>query len=533
MPRLWQRAGNDVIATAGLLAITLILWLPFGLAVPFWADAWGVMGLTDQGAVVQNTIRPFVNVPYAIAQLLSPNLFADLNFVLVVLFFGKAFFLYLLLKRLGKSRALAFAAAALVLIIPADTAIFNDGTFSIHFALCAYVAAIYCLIAYWQDRRWYFLILMGVALALTTGIYETVYPLLLFTPVLLVWQEGRISRRVIQVASFWYMVPFIMVIRLIAMARQNPGEIAYQSNLFAGISLSDLTPTFLNVYRIHFVDGWLRTQGTAYPTYVIAAALIGGLLCWWLLHHQPKLDWRTLLLFVVGGLVVIALGYAPYFPTTLRPATARTFFYSSLGAAVTGAALFLILAQLLPAKSFIYAVLIGVLVGLGMIQLLDQHHLYEQLGQNEVQLLRQITTQVPLIQPNSAIMVIDNSADHKVKSAFVSASYYFENILRVIYHDSTLGGVICSSHDETPSGIFEEQCDLKADRVILTFHGIVHLQQVYSRVVAFRLQPDGRLKLITSLAPDVADAQGYNPYLLIDQSAPFSQRMSAMLWGNQ
>ena len=424
---------DDWIVAIGLLLIVAILWLPFGIAVPFWADSWQcTSSLIRAGMLQPENARPLVAIPFVIGQSLSPNLFVGENLLLAGLLFAKSWLLYLILKRLLKHRAIAFGAASLLLIYPADEAIFNLGTINIHFDVASYLLAVYLLLWLWQERRWVLLPFIGLALGLTTGIYEAAYPLIIFTPLLLLWQEKRFSRRLVTVSLLWYVVPLAVTARLVLITSRNQTAVSYQSGLFRGIVPQEVFSTFWNVYHIHFADGWQRYPSVTYPQPTLAAMVIAAVICWWLSRHSTPISLKTLGLVIAGGLVVIGLGYVVYFPTALRDAVDRTFFFSSVGAAIVTAALLWAVAQFLQGKRLIYAGMIAFFVGLGTIQLLNQHMIADEQGRAELPVLKAIITQVPLIQSNTLVLVIDESDDHQLGGIFVSISFYLQYALQLI-----------------------------------------------------------------------------------------------------
>jgi len=500
--------------------------------MPFWADGWPSIAAADQGVVLQNTVRPFVYAPWAFARLLSPNVFASVNLIIAGAMFGKAFVLYLLLKRLTGNNPLAFAAAAILVVIPVDTSIFNEGTLSIHIALFCYLGAAYALVAYWQRPRWYWLLLMWLGLLVATGIYETVYPLLLFTPLMLLYGHPKISRRFIRVVLVWYVVPLLIAGRIALMMVQQQVSLSYQRNLFVGIDISASIGSLFRVYERHFYSGWEQSWGLLYGHYGILAggiALIGLLFVSWSAGLLPK---RRLLLLTVAGLAILGLGFAPYLVTALRDDTNRTYFYSSLGAAITIASVILLIVSFIPVRRFVYvcyAILIALIIGRGASVSLDRHQANINNGAAQIPFLRAITTQVSAFAPDTLLVVIDDSGDHALGNTFVYSSYYFSNALRVLYQNSTLIAAFCYPQDEGTWGIFNEQCRFEPRGV--TGADVKQPNSVwsYDQVVAFHYAPDGTLTLLNDLRPYVADAVDYDPNRLLNDDALPTARISSML----
>ncbi len=527
---------GDLPLMLALLALVILLWLPFGFAVPFWADGWPMNVTTDRGVVVLNDLRPFVYVATAFARQLSPNLFLNVNLLTAAFIFGKGVVFYALLKRLTGDQLLAFAAAALLIVIPVDNAIFNDATFAIHFSLLAYLTAVYALLAYWQSSRPAWLVLMGISLLVTTGIYETVYPLLLVTPLILLYDKPRMTRRFILVALAWYLVPLVMGLRFFLLATQYSGSAAYQSRLFdLSVGKLELLRTLLKTYQIHFYDGWVWDIGIRYPRHAAAAAGVALLSGWWASRQQVLLPRRRLLLLTLAGLAALGLGYLPYLFTLLRHDDNRTYFYSSTGAVLAITALALLLASLIPVRrlaGILFVALVALLVGRGTAVSLDRHQRQYDNGWRQVPVLRLVTAQAPAFAPGTFVLVIDESVGQVLKYTFTLSSFYFESALRVLYQNPDLQAALCYPGEAVVWGHFGERCQLQPEglHLLWTVNGAATIP--YEQIVAFRYHEDGTLTRLDSLAAYGVEAPVYAPERRIDPSATPAPRIAAMLGEN-
>src|SRR5690606_2956322 len=130
----------------------------------------------------------------------------------------------------------------------------------------------------WVTWRWYLLIPMLVALAVSVGIYEVVYPLVLVTPLVLLRFERRSAKRLIGYAMAWYIIPVIGGLRLVSLSLNQQGALSYQSGLFSGLPSPGETATIIqNVLVQHFYTGWVCTGdlfGREYLQYAALAAVI-------------------------------------------------------------------------------------------------------------------------------------------------------------------------------------------------------------------------------------------------------------------
>jgi len=146
------------------------------------------------------------------------------------------------------------------------------------------------LLVVYRDRpRAWVLGSMYAALALGLGTFETLLPLVLFTPILLVLMEGGISRRVLRTSLLWLLIPTVLTIYLAFALLTKAGNAAYQSsrlNVPAHGLAAALADSLVHVYRQHFWMGYRtgleRLVGSAAPTShrllaLAAAAIVGAI----------------------------------------------------------------------------------------------------------------------------------------------------------------------------------------------------------------------------------------------------------------
>jgi hypothetical protein len=107
-------------------------------------------------------------------------------------------------------------------VYPADNGMMTTSATHIQAAAFFYLASVYCLVAYWRTSRLLWLIGVDLSLGVSLGTYEAGYPLVFFTPLILVWLEKRISRQVLWVAGLWYLAP------VLGGGRSEGGKISYQ-----------------------------------------------------------------------------------------------------------------------------------------------------------------------------------------------------------------------------------------------------------------------------------------------------------------
>ena len=118
-------AARAVVAATVLLAITVTLWIPFGIQGNPQGDGWILMNRVASGEYwffAENPTRLFAFVPWTLAYFLSPDGFTGIHILLIALLWGKAWMFYEILRRLpGCNDGFAFLTAALSIVYPAST----------------------------------------------------------------------------------------------------------------------------------------------------------------------------------------------------------------------------------------------------------------------------------------------------------------------------------------------------------------------------------------------------------------------------
>jgi hypothetical protein len=425
-------------APLALFALALILWLPFGFDGGATGDAWIYFMQLQSGAIFSyaNPLRLFIPLPWLIGYTLTPGTFVGVNVVTLLLLFGKSALLYALLRRLTAHPPLAFAAAALYLLLPADTGIFYLGALAIHCAVFCLLLAVYLLLVYWKSRRLIAWIVIWVAQLFAVGTYELVYPPILLTPALLLLQNRRLSRRWWITSAVWYVVPGLYALWYAAIALTYPRAAAYQAGLSQGeFSLGAVLTSLFAIYRRHFIDGWI--EAGAFWWIALAAGVIAFTAVMLITPPARKVDLRAV---IAGGLALILIGVAIYLPTSVRDETTRTYYVSGIGAGIAAAGL---LWWIGGRRRWWFAALIGLLALIGTSRLLDQHQTYVEQSIQQQRAAAAIAAALPPFQPNMGIAVIDATSDLRLEAVINPMSLDF--MLFPYHHDLSIRAILCAS----------------------------------------------------------------------------------------
>ncbi len=501
--------------------------------------------------------RPLLFLPWLIAFLLTPGSFIGLTLIHALLIIVKGFCTFLLMRRLlPKQNAVAFAIGALMMVYPAGEGLFAMRNTHLHFGVLCVVLSTYLLVRLWERFGWAALLSMWVVQILGFATYETGIPLALLGPLLLVWLEKRVTQRVIRLSGVWLLLP--VVFGLLFVRTLSVGN-NYQARLLSGAApganLTDtlqqyVTSTF-RVYGEHFWTGWTRvltfiTSPVQDPSFIgLTAAVI--LLCiipiLWYLSRRDSRDtirqnWQRCWLLIMGGIAAVFLGYVIYLPTIWRDSNWRTFYYSTIGAAMCVVLMLFLLSRLLGRLRQIgFVLLVAPLIGLGTINALNEHKAFYDHSQYELQTLAQIIQQAPHIKPKSLLLIIDHPpsrVDDWAKTC-TSVTECMDNALKTIYPDIDFQTVVCVHQNVK---LYQNQaiCSFDLETVSATYYdpapGItrdVTVTYHYHSVAAFESTAAG-LRLLSQI-DDYRPASGhdrYDPSQVIDVQSPLPPKVFTM-----
>lgn len=525
-----------LVAAFCLAVLTAILWLPFGLNVmgireewisrAFFADdlnpSWGGGELMTRPGVV-----PMI----AAAHYLTPDNFVGYNLVHAAFFLGKGILLYLLVRRLlPGGTAIALLAAALFIVYPADAGLMTLRATHIHGAVFFYLLALYLLVLYWDRPRPVMLVGMWLALGISTSAYEAGYALVAVSPLVLVWLEKRLSRRVVRVALLWYLPPLISLANLAYHMFSQPLTIQNRV-LEAGIAAGDREDTSLLAemvsgtivaYERHFALGWQQAVNlvmhnrlyTALAGAAAALVFVAALLVRPSASQETSrsIGWfgRWAGLLIALGVAVVFLGIVVYLPTTRRYVDWRVYYYSSAGAAIAVSAAVMFLSRLAGRRAayIVFSLLMSALIGLSVVRTLHQHAAFRDVGRDEQYVLGSIAAQAPGLQRPAHFLLMQTGPEHMSVGMLDSTPWTSQTALAFVYdnYDWVKGLHLCNPTpcDFTPAGIYT---------------GVAGEYVPYSDVLVFAASSVAGVTLLETIPDALVAAEyttAYNPAALID-----------------
>lgn len=540
-----------LVMMLGLLLLALASWGPFGLRTTGLVEEWSYYRLFDAGQsflradfLMTQPNRVFVLLSYAIGYWLTPDSFVGLNIVHILWFLGKGLLFYAILRRLiPNNPLLAVVAALLFVIYPADTGLFEVRVASYHAAICFYLAAVYLLILYWQRPSLLTLAVMAAMQVLCLGTYETAFPLIAATPLVLVWLERRISRRVLRVAGVWYFISGMMAIWILSLIRSD----SYQTILLqqSGTNtrlVRDMMFNFARAYYRSFIEGWLdaiQSINIGSAAIALAASLIIGLALWLSARSRPKnaqgastTSDKHYLILIAAGLVILGLGFAPFLPFPQRSVNERVFLFSSIGAALSLGTVIFLISRLFRWQRTIFITASSALIGIAMLGALNQHQVVVDLSLTEQQLLAEIIKQVPQLKPGALLLVIDEKDRlYHTEMTFGANStpVHFIDALRYLYGDPKMNAFLCYPQLD-PWKTRSLNCAFKAEGIVILAQGKPIQTYPYEQVVIVRYNQWGNIAVANNVPDEyidgpVSQAQTYDPSKLADPNASVPARV--------
>ena len=322
---VWQgmrhRRVADFVAVGGFLLFIVLLYLPFGFdTIGHWEEWFGrgfVEGFERSRTSTELSTRFWLLLPHAAGYLIDSESFASYNALYALFLWGKLALFYGILRYLGVWKLYAFLTTIMFAVYPVDGGLMYLRSIGLQFSFLTLLTAIYLVLHYLRNpTRWH---LTGVwlALALSVGVYEAQYALILVLP-LLWWYRIRKPRLCeFNLTIVWYLVPALKLAYMVLIA--GTGRAFYRSNyVYAGteVRVDSLIPTtidsLLEVYRRTFVLGWgdaLADLGrnSWLPLTLVMLALVGSI-TWYLWRREDvkrNANERHLIYSFMTGMLLI------------------------------------------------------------------------------------------------------------------------------------------------------------------------------------------------------------------------------------
>lgn len=539
-PRLPSDRRRVAAAWAILLVVAIALWAPFDGSTTPNGDGWILKNRAATGAVLfaGEPTRALLALPWAIAQLLTPDSFLGVHLLFIVIIWMKGVALFTIVRHLpGGEDDLAFLSGALLMVHPASTwTMAIDGPLDRHWAVLFLLAAVCFLLLGMHRRARAWFAAMGAAQILSLWTNEAILPVALTVPALIWWIARDNRRSVNRHIGLWLVLPICNAVHNLVhhlAGALAPHHTSRVSHGVAILALDDgwrpMATSLVLAYRRHFVDCWIRSV-RSFPSdwSLVATALIAATavtaVSLLLSPRMLKTDRRLPRILVVAGLVLVGCGFVAFVPTNLRFTDGRSFIISSLGAALalTGAVFWF--AGVGPRLRVVGTVVLSSFIGIGTAQLLKQHGAYVRGSRSQDAILAAIVEQAPTVRPRTVFAVTFNETPmgaHR-RTGFWPRNNVIENAVQFLYDDASLRARLVF---RGPKSAFH-----------LTDKGLARTPRPgmppwladYSRVLVYRDRP-GRPTTLLPRLPDRLrgpSADSYHPERIITPDESPTPRLS-------
>lgn len=434
--------ARTALCLAAVIVTVLAIWLPFGFTLTGLIEEWGLVSLMDArgpdyvlglGNITQSVaLRPLNQMPFAIANLLSPNSFIAWHLLLMTALVVKGCASSHLVWKVTRSTGFAALMGVLVLVYPAETMQLSFRALHINWALALAMLAGSVFVIAWEadDRKKALLwgLVAAVLILVSILIYEAAFTFVVLPFLVLFaadgWQASltRLRERVAAVIA-WLVSAAAYVVYAWWIGHKVS---SYQASLLGGRSIfsimGEALPKMFSVGAAHAVlGGWIdsvRMAATEFSSYLYLtiaalaiAALVGSAA-----HATRSVESRSYvsgepaakaMRLALAGSALMLAGYAPYlFSAPHLAISQRTFLFASVGAAMFWISVLLGIS--LVAKPVARLVGVG-LIFFGLAAQLVQFNHYVRLTEMQRTLLRGIVENVDGNLGGKTLLIMDGS----------------------------------------------------------------------------------------------------------------------------
>ena len=541
------RASADFVAVAGFFVFLLLLHLPFGFETVAQWEGWvnkaNLEGSPSAVMTGELVTRFWVMLPYTLANVVSPDSFIGHNLFNLLMFWGKLALFYGILRRLYVPAGFAFLCSMLFMVYPVNPMLLSLRSYTHTFHVLTLFAALYYTFDFLKNPSRLRMAGIWLAMSFTVGSYDAVYALVCVGPLL--WWRFPLSKWLkINVTAVWYlpMAAKALYSLLLATAGLNfrGSDIASHVGIafLDGHSLPWLVAHYASilgeVYLQTFVYGWQEAFSSHQPKHVcilstLAMLALTGLLAFWLARADATVfpSRRQLCFAALSGLLFIlpSVGVMMWLERYNRDLW-RMYIFVPIGASVALLSIVLLISSLIrqtPLRTVLIVLLCLSLMFPAISRLFAQKAYFENMADNKVRVLRQVTELAPRFAPDSLLILLtdfglrelgDNHIYDFRRATFNASMWILYQDRRPSYSVLCWDGRMCNSSDWG-----NEDFDI---RDIVTDAG---------QLVLMRLHEDLSVELLRELPPELGldDRGTYDPDRLIDASAPLPPRAVTML----
>lgn len=226
-----------------------------------------------------------------------------------------------------------------------------------------------------------------------------------------------------------------------------------------------------------------------------------------------------------AGIVVVAVGFSAYLPTSIRSDTWRTLMLPSLGGALAITAALRVVLPRSRGGDRLFAAAIALLAGVGFTVLAAQHRFFASVSSAQERVVDGILAAAPELSPHAQLLLLFDETETARSTHVFPFSRYLRASLYPHYRHADLNVHICQPWESRG-----ESCRFEGDRVEVAHPEVGRLQDrlnwsvSYDAVVAVHQDHRGNFALLDALPSWLTLAGNparYDPHLLVDRGSGF------------
>lgn len=397
-----------VVLCLSLFFLISFYWLPHGLNIPPTYEEWLALfsakfhGLRAALSVYGDS-RPLLSIPYVIGYYISPGSFFGINLVQLVSIALSAFLLYLVVERISKDRLLAFFAALLYVVYPADVGRYTLRVLPLHFSVLFTLLSAYFAVLAAESKFKYINVFCFVVFQIfALSIYDSQVLLMAFFSAVIFWYGKSVGVNSRWIALAWLVVPVLQFFRLVFLSFWGVG---YQSGIlekkdsyWSFSSVVELVGAIFRACRRLFLKGWLEFSDVWWSrldvsrfllVVVIFVFCISVAILFFFKSSKTEKSHRSKYIRISLIAFFLALGsYSVFAFSVWKDSSWRVFLFASIGASVSFVAIVRWAAFESRFSEYIFSGVCSVLVVVGYLSTSAQHDQYARGGFAQQQLVQ-------------------------------------------------------------------------------------------------------------------------------------------------
>lgn len=532
---------SNFFAILAIAIVVVSIYLTYGLKVNGTVEEYNYLSLPilDNAIDLNESSRPLLQVFFFLGAKLTPYSFVGFNTLNILLIWLRGVIFYFILRRINLPFALALVSSLLFTISPVHGNILRY--VGIQWVVVTYLLALYCALILQKKFNLFVLIIMWIALAITSLSYEAVFPILIVSPVLFLWQAKRFDSSLLSITFLWCIVPLVTGIRFVYYLNSSP--VGYHQRLL------DTTITFDVFYYINsigksylynFYDSWIKMPPRVYNStlFNFSSALLITVVVGLILYYFPKrylkdeedsLSAKSLIGLLFWGLIAVGAGFLLYIPVGIEGYISRAFFLSSVGTIlVVLLVLFLAIQKLLSPKyqHVVFVLMTSFLFFLTLINASFEREIEVNHAYRQQRFLSSIVENIPNFEQDTAPKLIIFDPDLEILSMNFP-NFRLEATFQVIYDNQEIELFVCYPNEAIQS--VPERCSLHDDHILIAIAD-EETEYLYTDLILLSYSGDEELTILNNI-PEAYQTETMNDeidsYTYICEDCPYPETTNA------